>query len=181
MASPGPSPCKHPHRRRRDPCVRTCRRRALSRSRETTTGTAPDSGTNPGSDLGLFRVRRTPARDIVKSTQQIRVPSEVQMDEERRGADAVDDTGSARVSRSAHDEAEEPHTERSVASRIASATPAASAARRGACSPVASTRRSTGCASSAPSPRGDCEHLTMVTCVRCGRTYAQRVADAGGL
>jgi hypothetical protein len=26
--------------------------------------------------------------------------------------------------------------------------------------------------------RGDCEHLTMVTCVRCGRTYAQRVAEA---
>ena len=22
----------------------------------------------------------------------------------------------------------------------------------------------------------DCEHLTMVTCARCGRTYAQRIA-----
>jgi len=34
--------------------------------------------------------------------------------------------------------------------------------------------------SPASSLGGDCEHLTMVTCARCGRTYAQRIADAGG-
>jgi hypothetical protein len=50
--------------------------------------------------------------------------------------------------------------------------------------PVADAVHETGscCVSRRPasSRRGDCEHLTMVTCVRCGRTYAQRIADAGG-